>query len=74
MKIDKDKLEALCSLSDSEMWSEIVQIGKAHGFTLPSAAPSSEDMRRLRETVSAGSRLNLSAALKIINDYRRKAK
>ena len=73
MKIDKDKLNSLMALSDKDLWCEIGKIAKSHGFNLPENAPPKSEMEKLRATVSGGTNLNLAHALKIINDYKRKA-
>ena len=74
MRIDKEKIKSMCALPDDELWAQIVQVGRDHGFTLPSAVPSHSDMERLRDAVNGGSRVNLGAALKIIDSYRKSAK
>ena len=72
MKVDKDKLNALLAMSDSDLWREVRAIAKGHGFTLPENAPPPSEMQKLRGAVSGGSTLNLAHAIKIINDYRRR--
>lgn len=74
MKIDKAKIAALCALPDEALWAEIVRIGAEHGFTLPKNAPDHESMEKIRSAANGGARLDLAAALKMINAYRRSAK
>lgn len=74
MRIDKEKIKALCALPDEELWAQIVSIGREHGFTLPKAVPSQSEMKSLRDAVNGGTRLNLGGALKIIDDYRKSVK
>ena len=74
MKIDKEKIEAMCALPDRELWAQIVKIGAEHGFALPKEPPKQDDMAKLRAAVVGGSKMNLSAALKIIDNYRRSGK
>ena len=71
MKINKEKLEALCALDDASLWREIRRIAASHGLTLPENTPPASDMQRLRATVSGGVKMNLSEAMKIINNQRR---
>lgn len=74
MRIDKEKIKALCALPDDQLWAQIVSIGAEHGFSLPAATPSRSDMQKLRDSVNGGTRLNVGAALKIIDDYRKSVK
>ena len=71
MKIDREKIRAMCALPDDELWAQIVKIGAEHGFELPKTPPKHEDMEKLRTAVNSGTRLNLAAALKIIDNYRK---
>ena len=71
MKIDREKISAMCALPDDELWATIVTIGADHGFELPKAPPKHEDMEKLRAAVNGGTKLNLTAALKIIDNYRK---
>ena len=71
MKIDREKIKAMCALPDKELWAQIVTIASEHGFELPKTPPKHEDMEKLRAAVNSGTRLNLTAALKIIDSYRK---
>ena len=71
MKIDREKISAMCALPDDELWAQIVKIGAEHGFELPKVPPKHEDMEKLRAAVNSGTKLNLTAALKIIDNYRK---
>ena len=71
MKIDREKIKSMCALPDAELWAQIVTIAAEHGFELPKTPPKHEDMEKLRGAVNSGTRLNLTAALKIIDSYRR---
>ena len=73
MRIDKDKIGALCALPDEALWAEIVKIGAEHGFTLPQKTPSHGDMEKIRGAAS-GKGINLASALRIIDSYRKSAK
>ena len=52
MKIDKQKIAELASLSDDKLWAEIVSIGAAHGFNMPRAVPPHAELEKLRAAVS----------------------
>ena len=73
MRINKEELERLCALPDEALWAEVQRIGSAHGFTLPAATPSHEDMEKLRG-IAGGSRINMGEAMRILNEYRRQGK
>ena len=74
MKIDKEKIATLCALPDDALWAEIVKIGAEYGFALPKATPDHESMEKLRSAANGGTKLDLTAALRLINAYRRSAK
>ena len=69
MKINKEKIEALCAMPDEELWREVQKIARGYGFKLPDRVPSKEDMQKMRNAVS-GTKINLGDALKIINSYK----
>ena len=70
MRINKEDLARLSALPDDQLWAEVQKVGKAHGFNLPQKQPSHQDMERLRGIVN-GSRINMSEAIRILNEYRR---
>lgn len=69
MKINREKIEALCAMPDDELWREVQKIASGYGFKLPDKVPSKEDMQKMRNAV-CGTKINLTEALKIINNYR----
>ena len=71
MKIDMEKLRALCALSDEELWREIRTIAGKRGLTLPEATPPHSEMERLRGAMSGGGGMNLMGAMRVINEYKR---
>ena len=73
MKIDKEKLTALTALPDNELWCEVRKIAKSYGFTLPESTPSECEMQKLRSAVSGELKLSMTDAVKMINDYKRRA-
>lgn len=70
MRIDKDKLTRLAQLDDKSLWDEIRRMAGGFNLTLPNAAPSGEDMRKIRSMLSCG-RINPQDALKIMQSYKR---
>lgn len=70
MKINREQIEALAALPDEKLWSEIVKIASAHGFTLPVACPPHSELEKLRGAV-LGNKINVGDALKILNNYRK---
>lgn len=74
MRIDKDKLQKMASMSDEELWMTVCRVANDHGLKLPSAVPPSEDMARLRGTIKGADKINLGEAMRIINDYKRSEK
>ena len=71
MNLDKSKLEALAALSDDQLWSEIKSIAASHGFSLPDAKPTGGELEKLRGALTDTEKLNLSGAIRILNNYKR---
>lgn len=69
MKIDREKMEALCAMPDEQLWREVQRIAASYGFKLPDKVPSKEEMQKMRDAVS-GTKINLGEALKIIKNYK----
>ena len=72
MKIDKDKLKAMCEMSDAELWREIRGVAQRHGFTLPEKTPEHSEMEKMRGAMAGGAKLKLGEAVRILNDYKRR--
>ena len=70
MRLDREKLNNLVSLSDEELWKTVVEIGRGHGFTLPEKAPPHEELEKLRSIARDGAKMNVAGALKILNKYK----
>ncbi len=70
MRINKQQLERLMELPDDALWREIVAIGGAHGFKLPEKTPTHDELMKLR-SIANGKKINLSDAMKLLNEYRR---
>ena len=73
MKIDREKIQKMCALPDDELWREIVNLGRAHGFSLPETTPSHEDMEKIRATAESP-KLNAFTALRLLDSFRKGSK
>ena len=71
MRLSKEQLDKIASLSDEELWEEVCSVAKRHGFTLPSKTPAKVEMQKLREAITGGAKLNLGEAVRILNEYKR---
>lgn len=70
MKLDRDKLNELVSLPDDELWKKVVEIGKSHGFALPTKTPEHSELEKLRSIARDGAKMNVASALKILSKIR----
>lgn len=70
MRINKEELAKLASLDDEELWRTVVKMAGSYGFKLPEKTPEHSELEKLRATVNS-SKLNLSDAVKLLNNYRR---
>ncbi len=70
MRLDKEKLEALASLPDDKLWEEVVRIAAGFGYALPKETPPHSDLEKMRGAVRS-ERINVSEALRTINQYKR---
>lgn len=71
MKIDKSRLEALAALPDDALWQEVLKMAGSYGYNLPKSTPPHEELEKLRSLVR-GTKINLSDAMKLLNDYKRR--
>ena len=70
MKLDRNKLNEFVSLPDDELWKKVVEIGKTHGFVLPSKTPDHNELEKLRAIARDGAKMNVASALKLLSKYR----
>ena len=70
MKLDKNKLNELVSLPDDELWKKVVEIGKSHGFILPSKTPEHSELEKLRSIARDGAKMNVASAVKLMSKFR----
>lgn len=71
MKINKEMLCEITKQKDDELWRTIRGIASRYGIKLPEGTPSEKDMSRLRSALSGTEKMNLGAAMEILNTYRR---
>lgn len=71
MRFDREKLEALAALPDEKLWAEVVRIADMYGYSLPKETPSHTDLEKMRGAVRSD-KINVSEALKLINQYKKK--
>ncbi|MBO7303726.1 MAG: hypothetical protein J6V09_00690 [Clostridia bacterium] len=71
MKLDKEKLKQMAEKSDDALWAEIYEMAKAHGYTLPKAAPKHEDMERIRGAMRGSEKITLGDAARIMNSCKK---
>ena len=72
MKVNKEQLSKLASKSDTELWQEIQDMAKRHGYALPPNMPSHASMEEIRGAMLGMENLNLADASKIISSYKNK--
>ena len=70
MRFDKDKLNEMVALPDDELWKKVVEIGRSHGFVLPSKTQEHAELEKLRSIARDGSRINVGLAMKMLNKYK----
>lgn len=71
MKIDKTKLDAMLTLSDKELWEQIRSVAKSKGINMPDRTPSETELKKVRSALSEADKLNLTSAMRLINDLKR---
>ena len=74
MKINKEMLDSLASMGDSELWGQIRAIAGSHGLRIPEGVPSHAEMEKLRAMMHGETKMNLGEAVKIIKNKKRETK
>ena len=69
MKINKEELKQMAEKNDKELWADIYRIAKSHGYTLPTAMPSHENLEKIRRALSGAEKISLSDAAKIMKNH-----
>ena len=72
MKVNKEQMQKLTNKPDGELWEEIVAMAKSHGYTLPSEAPSSENIEKIRRAMLGVEKISLTDAAKILSTYKKR--
>ena len=72
MKIDPSILKQLLSQKDDVLWQTVRTIAASGGMNLAESTPSSEEMRRLRTTLSGLGSLDSKEAERIISEWRKR--
>ena len=71
LKIDKEKLERMLSMTDDELWSEIRAICERVKINVPTQTPPHEKLEQLRG-IARGGKISFSEAMRMLADYKRK--
>ena len=71
LKIDKEKLERMLSMTDDELWSEIKVICERVRISVPTETPPHGKLEQLRG-IARGGRISFSEAMRMLADYKRK--
>ena len=74
MKLDKSKLIAMASLSDSQLWSEIRAMAANHGVDMPEKQPSKYELDKVRSALMDAEKLSLISAARLVNDLKKGGK
>ena len=69
MRFDRERLEALASLPDDQLWAEVVKIAEGFGYNLPKATPPHSDLEKMREAARC-EKINLSDAMRVVSRYK----
>ena len=74
MKLDKSKLIAMASLSDSQLWNEIRAMAASHGVNMPEKQPSKYELDKVRSALMDAEKLSLISAARLVNDLKKGGK
>ncbi len=72
MNFDASALERLLAQSDDRLWQTITKIATMNGISLPSAAPPSNEMAKLRTLLSGAEGTSYEDALKTLESYKKR--
>ena len=71
MKLDKEKLKLMAEKPDADLWADIYEMAKSHGYNIPKTAPRHEDMERIRGALRGSEKISLGDAARIMNNYKK---
>lgn len=74
LKINKEMLSELSSMPDDALWQKIREIASSYGIALGEVAPSHSELEQVRSMCRGDAKLNMSQAVKLLNDYKRRRK
>ena len=72
MQFDKKTLNSLLAQGDQALWNSIRAIAMASKIDLPAQMPPESEMRRLRGLLQNNTSFDVNAAMKTVEDYKRK--
>ena len=72
MKINKEKINQLLSLSDEALWRELSEKARGFGYSLPEKAPSGEDMKTIRRLIGEADKIGPMDALRLLTKFKAK--
>ena len=70
MKIDKNTIEMLSSMTDDNLWRVICALGSASGIDLSKTKVSHDDLCRLREAMGQMTEADVGKAAELINSFK----
>lgn len=72
MKFDQERMRLYAKLPDPILWAQLVSVAEKHGLSLPKKTPAKEDMARLRRIMLGEEQINLTEAIALVRDMKRK--
>lgn len=72
MTFDKNALNALLAQDDRTLWKSIRMIASANGLRLSDVTPSEQEMARLRAALGGKNEVDVSGAIKTVNEFKKK--
>ena len=72
LKLNKEKMRELASLSDEELWTEIRTAAQKFGYTLPQNPP--KDIEKIRSAMSEAERLSPMDLARLMSSFKEKGR
>ena len=72
MKLNKEKIAALLSLDDANLWKEITCAAQKFGYTLPQEAPKERDMAKIRLALGEAEKLSALDVARMLAAFKAK--
>ncbi len=70
MKVDPELVKVVANLPDAELWITIRSLAKMKRITLSEKTPPHETLELIRRALSDADKVDLTGALKIIQNYK----